>query len=425
MKFTRLSIIYASTFTLAACGSSSNSPADTADDLKSGEVQFYGAKVAAVEDDLPACDSTRVGQLFYVLNVSEFRFCTIKGYVSIDLSGIDGNDGIDGADGVDGTSCSVKANEDESKTITCTDKTTATIRDGLGCSVVEVTGGYELTCGTSPTVIVKNGQDGTSCTVSDDGAGTLTQTCTDGKTVSWSKAYCGTKAYDPETHFCDVGQSAPMLAWHPRCLIPGNCGTLKDTRETPARIYRWVKIGSQIWMAENLAYLPFVHAESDTASFQPRYYVYNYDGTDVAAAKAESNYKVYGVLYNLPAAMSAGLVGGCPAGWHLPSQAEWSALAAYAGAYGVGNSIGISLKATAGWTPFTGITNTNEFSFTALPSGTNYNGDFVDVGDAGRWWSGTKYSDSTAYALYMDYKSKSSLAYYSLRSGFAVRCLQD
>lgn len=425
---------------LIACGASSNNPADRVDDLGANEVQFYGAKVAAAEEDLPSCDSTKVGQLFYVLNAEEFRFCTVKGYVGIDLRGADGTDGSDGidgsnglkgkdglngTDGVEGTSCSVTTNSDESKTISCTDNTTATVRDGLGCSVDVVTGGYELTCGTSPTVIIKNGTDGTSCTVSDDGAGTLTQSCTDGKTVSWAKAYCGVQAYDPETHFCDMGESAPMLAWHPRCLNPGNCGTLKDVRETPVRIYRWVKIGSQIWMAENLAYLPSVHAITDTSTSNRRYYVYNYDGTDTAAAKAGSSYKTYGVLYNWQAATSGHDFGGCPTAWHLPSRDEWRALAEYAISYGKGGSAGRSLNAISGWTPYTGVTNTDDLGFNALPSGTNYDGSFIDLGEAGRWWSSTIFGIEEAYGLLLNYKSQSSLLFYSQRFGYAVRCVQD
>jgi len=96
-------------------------------------------------------------------------------------------------------------------------------------------------------------------------------------------------------------------------------GTFIDSRDNHE--YKWVKIGNQIWMAENLAYLPAVnHVKPDT-SIMSHYYIYGHDSTDVNAAKATYNYDTYGVLYDCSAALIS-----CPAGWHLPSDAEWKQL---------------------------------------------------------------------------------------------------
>lgn len=224
---------------------------------------------------LPTCDSNQVGQLFYVLDDEKFQFCSSEGYQSIDLNGDSGADGKNGANGKDGTngkdgsSCSVIENTNGSKTILCEDGSSATVNDGA---------------------------DGSSCTISDDKTGTLTQTCTDGTSASWPKALCGTKPYDPATHFCNEGTvlglcggltydpamelceagtvlefcgdltydpmthfcdeetTTPMLSWSAHCLVPGNCGTFSDSRETPAKQYKWTKIGTQTWMAENQTY---------------------------------------------------------------------------------------------------------------------------------------------------------------------------
>ena len=94
--------------------------------------------------------------------------------------------------------------------------------------------------------------------------------------------------------------------------------------------YDAVKIGNQVWMAENLKYLPSVVGPATGSETAAYYYVYDYDGTDVMAAKATANYTTYGVLYNWPAAMNA-----CPTGWHLPSDAEWTELTDYLGGSGV------------------------------------------------------------------------------------------
>ncbi len=104
--------------------------------------------------------------------------------------------------------------------------------------------------------------------------------------------------------------------------------------------YNAVKIGNQVWMAENLKYLPSVVGPGTGSQTTPYYYVYGYDSTVVADAKATSNYTTYGVLYNWPAAMNeatssssnpSGVQGACPTGWHLPSDAEWTELTDYLG----------------------------------------------------------------------------------------------
>lgn len=132
--------------------------------------------------------------------------------------------------------------------------------------------------------------------------------------------------------------------------------TLKKTEPTPEpeegkmidprdnHEYKIVTIGEQIWMAENLAYLPSVSKPEDAATSDgdPLYFVFNYDGKDVNAAKATKEYKTYGVLYNWYAAMNqknatggnadaipSGIQGICPNGWHLPSKAEWKKLESF------------------------------------------------------------------------------------------------
>lgn len=168
--------------------------------------------------------------------------------------------------------------------------------------------------------------------------------------------------------------------------------------------YNVVKIGNQVWMAENLKYLPSVVGSGTGSLTIPYYYVYGYNGTDVAAAKGTANYTTYGVLYNWPAAMAgsassaanpSGVQGVCPTGWHLPSDAEWTQLTDYLGGEGVA---GGKLKeaGTAHWqSPNTGATN--ETGFTALPGGYRYDdGSFDGIGDGGFWWSATERYASNA-----------------------------
>jgi uncharacterized protein (TIGR02145 family) len=165
--------------------------------------------------------------------------------------------------------------------------------------------------------------------------------------------------------------------------------------------YNIVKIGNQVWMAENLKYLPMVIGKETGSYTAPFYYVYGYDGTDVNVAKATANYATYGVLYNWPAAMNGEIStisnpirvqGVCPSGWHLPSDSEWTELIDYLGG---ANIAGGKLKETnlTHWeTPNDGATN--QSGFTALPGGlrsTLYGttAHFTQLNYTGYWWSST------------------------------------
>ena len=207
-----------------------------------------------------------------------------------------------------------------------------------------------------------------------------------------------------------------------------------DTRDN--NHYNAIKIGNQIWMAENLAYLPSVNQVADGSedAAGSYYYVYGYDGTVVADAKATTNYATYGVLYNWTAAMAgsasssanpSGVQGVCPTGWHLPSDAEWTELTDYLG----GQSIaGGKLKetGTTHWnSPNTGATN--ETGFTALPGGyRGNNGAFDNIGNNGNWWSATESNPINAWFRSIGYNTSSvGRNYLNKVWGISVRCVRD
>ncbi|MGB4013081.1 MAG: FISUMP domain-containing protein [Bacteroidales bacterium] len=193
---------------------------------------------------------------------------------------------------------------------------------------------------------------------------------------------------------------------------------IQDSRDS--QIYQYKTIGTQVWMTENLAYLPSVVGPGTGSNSTAYYYVYGYDGTDVATAKATSNYTTYGVLYNWPAAQSA-----CPSGWHLPSDAEWTTFTDDLGGASVA---GGKLKeaGTAHWNS-PNIGATNESGFTALPGGyRGSDGRFYGVGVSGYWWSSTESSTTNAWGrrLYCD-DSGVGRAGLNREDGFSVRCLRD
>jgi uncharacterized protein (TIGR02145 family) len=193
--------------------------------------------------------------------------------------------------------------------------------------------------------------------------------------------------------------------------------TFTDSRD--GNVYKTVTIGSQTWMAENLRYLPSVVGPIRGSQSTLCYYVYGYDGTNVADAKATGNYKTYGVLYNWVAAKAA-----CPPGWHLPTDAEWTQLTDYLGSNSAGGKL--KEKGTKHWnSPNTGATN--QTNFTALPGGGRFSTfQFTYLGDMGYWWTASQDGTGLYYYRYLQQNEKGILrGYVIMDAGFSVRCVKD
>lgn len=211
--------------------------------------------------------------------------------------------------------------------------------------------------------------------------------------------------------------------------------TFTECKDGDNIYYPVVNIGTRTWMAENLKYLPSIVGSATGSSTTQYYYVYGYNGTVVADAKATANYANYGVLYNWPAAMAgaasstanpSGVQGVCPTGWHLPSNAEWTELTDYLGGTSVA---GDKLKETGTmhWNnPNTGATN--ETGFTALPGGLRgMDGSFDFIGSLGYCWSATEFNTSNVWYRYLYYGD--SPVYWNSGGnkevGYSVRCVRD
>ncbi len=169
-----------------------------------------------------------------------------------------------------------------------------------------------------------------------------------------------------------------------------------DSRD--GQIYRTVQIGTQTWMAENLNY-------NCSGS-----YCYNND---------PANGEIYGRLYTWDAAKTA-----APAGWHLPTDAEWQTLVGYLG----GSSVaGGKMKETGTEHWYSPNIATNESGFTALPGGSRRGSEaFYNLGRYADFWSATENSSSYAWYRYLCYHRSDVYRYYYYKSrGFSVRCVKD
>ena len=198
------------------------------DDVTEVTNETTGMILAASADSLGTCDSVSGGKMMFASD------------------GTNGLDGKNGINGIDGTSCTATALSDSSS--------------------------YKIMCGEDSVGVILNGADGAQgrldeagdgCSLTDIGDGTLLQVCGE-DSVTLYKAFCGNEVYNPTKMFCDVRDFA---------------------------VYDYVKIGSQIWMAENLNY----NYNNGTATS----YCYN---------NSAENCEKYGRLYTWAAVMDSASV---------------------------------------------------------------------------------------------------------------------
>jgi uncharacterized protein (TIGR02145 family) len=208
----------------------------------------------------------------------------------------------------------------------------------------------------------------------------------------------------------------------PNAVI-GN-GTLSCGGQT----YKTVKIGEQVWMAENLNYAAKGSKCFGEGGKVVDVYEDGNDSTTLSKAEIQANCTKYGRLYNWETAKTV-----CPAGWHLPSHADWNVLMKFVNPSCSDNeycNAGTKLKATSGWNDdYEGESGngTDNFGFSALPGGYgNSGGSFHSGGGYGTWWSATEYDASKAYHRNMDTNSDAVHMFETDKSSFfSVRCIKD
>jgi uncharacterized protein (TIGR02145 family) len=173
--------------------------------------------------------------------------------------------------------------------------------------------------------------------------------------------------------------------------------------------YRTSMIGNQVWMAENLVH-PIggggSHCYRDSAKFC----------------------MTYGLLYSWSAAQNA-----CPAGWHLPSPAEWDSLIAFVGP----DSVGPRLRTTYGWAA--GWNGTDDYGFSAIPTGMRWGSmgkapSDTFAGTGSRYWSSgiSTLTKVLATSVYLTTESGATIGSRlnvatadTTGHAYSVRCIKD
>jgi uncharacterized protein (TIGR02145 family) len=219
-------------------------------------------------------------------------------------------------------------------------------------------------------------------------------------------------------------------------IITSSCSKSSSDSSTPAattvsdidgNVYHYVTIGTQVWMVENLkttrlndgTAIPWVSDTSWQSLSSPAYCYYSNDIT----------WKdIYGKLYNWWAVNTGKLA---PAGWHVPTDAEWTTLITYLGSDSIAGgklkSTGTVESITGLWfSPNTGATNTT--GFTAYPGGYRFASGvgFKQINMLGYWWTSTEFGTSTAYDYFMRFDDTNVHHEYSFKNcGYSVRCIKN
>ena len=199
---------------------------------------------------------------------------------------------------------------------------------------------------------------------------------------SWSKA-------------TGSSSSSVTLATSCKTETEDNCeyGTLTDSRD--GQTYKTVKIGDQVWMAENLNYE---------------------NGNSMCYSDDTTKCSKSGRIYTWDAAKEV-----CPSGWHLPDSLEWEALFSAVGTRG---KAGRNLKSTTGWAD--NGNGVDAYGFSVLPIAFWDVSEFIARDEYAKFWSSTEVGADKAELqdFYMSYDSVLHGSF-SKKMALSVRCVKD
>lgn len=199
--------------------------------------------------------------------------------------------------------------------------------------------------------------------------------------------------------------------------------------DSDGNIYQTVKIGDQLWMAENLKVtryrdgtpIPNITDNTEWGELKTGAYCNYNNSEDIAAT--------YGRLYNWYAVNNSHNI--APEGWHIPTKEEWQTLVDYLGGILVAGCKMKETGTTHWWSP--NFCATNESGFTALPGGNRGDhetrGEFHDsIGRMAAFWSSSEYGSDQAFNVGLSWKERSThsilLSDWYKWYGFSVRCIR-
>ena len=188
-----------------------------------------------------------------------------------------------------------------------------------------------------------------------------------------------------------------------------------------AKAQETVIIGTQTWMVKNLDVTTYRDGTAIPQVTDPAAWAALKTGAWCWYNNTSST--TYGKLYNWYAVNDPR--GLAPAGFHVPSDGEWTTLSTTLGGLSVAGGKMKSADITLWASPNTGATNSSGWA--GLPGGNRLNdGTFNNVGSKGNWWSSTVSNTSFPWFRFL-FSSNGNVGrdYSSKWFGFSVRCLAD
>ncbi len=198
-----------------------------------------------------------------------------------------------------------------------------------------------------------------------------------------------------------------------------------------------VTICNQVWMIKNLDVDTYRNGDLIPQVQDPTEWLNLTTGAWCYYENNSANGPVYGKLYNWYAVNDPR--GLAPAGWHVPSDAEWNTLVKCldpsadisANSYFQSSIAGGKMKetGTAHWLdPNTNATNSA--GFTGLPGGSRWSHGVFNIGPSGyygHWWSSSIAAGiQGSWLREMTWQSGGFIRdHFSWRFGLSVRCLRD
>jgi uncharacterized protein (TIGR02145 family) len=202
-------------------------------------------------------------------------------------------------------------------------------------------------------------------------------------------------------------------------MVGGEKGSVMDI---DGNTYGTVRINSQWWMTENLNVTHYRNGDAIPTVTDAKSWGQLTTGACCVFDNNENNAVTYGRLYNWYAVDDRRNI--APAGWHVPSDAEWKTLRSY-----LGSGAGTKMKeaGTAHWR-YSGVAGTDAVGFSALAGGFRYeSGYYGGIYIYANFWSSTEsvYDNQDAVHYLLTYSSSSADCYYDGHKyyGFSVRCV--
>ena len=215
---------------------------------------------------------------------------------------------------------------------------------------------------------------------------------------------------------------------------------LQSVTDIDGNIYEIIKIGNQVWMAENLKVTHYRNGDPIPNLKSGWNWKRTKKGAFCYYDNSDKNGKIFGALYNWYAVEDSRNI--APDGWHIPTDGEWNQLEIHLGMSQAeadevqfrGTNEGSKLAGNASLWLFDGaLKDETEFGtsgFTALPGGSRLyeSGDFGGMGEISTFWTSTYFDhvwESAHYRLifYADTRSRGEAN--QMGMGLSVRCVKD